>query len=78
MRPGRGAPGELAGLAQELQGLLAVAHDVQRAADLVLLECLPGHQHVGRVVLDQQHVRRSTAGHQDAAPVARRPGWQYP
>src|SRR5262249_11666881 len=40
------------------QGLLAVAHDVERVADLVLLERLLGHEDVARVVLDQQLLDR--------------------
>src|ERR1700739_2990592 len=55
VKPGGGARdlGIIAGLAQEVHGLLAVTNDVQVVAYLIVLEGLPGHQHVTRVVFDQ-------------------------
>ena len=41
---------------QEVQGLLAVAHDMQGMADPVVLEGLPCHQLIAGIVLDEQHV----------------------
>ena len=51
---------------QELQRLLAVVYHVQLVAYLVMLERLAGHQHIARIVFDQQHI-----DHLRAAAVSR-------
>jgi DNA-binding IclR family transcriptional regulator len=65
---------ELTGPAHEVQRLLAVGHHVQRVADLVELEGLPGHEDVARVVLDQEHVdQRAAVGVSHRSPYLPRP-----
>ena len=56
IRPGPGRTGEVAGPAQEAHRLLTVADHMQRAGHPGCLEGFPCHQHVPRIVLDQQDV----------------------
>jgi hypothetical protein len=64
---GPGHVGEAAPPAQELQGLLAIAHHMQLIAYPVMRKGFFRYQHVAGVVLDQQHVdslKRGSGGHE--------------
>src|SRR5262245_51041042 len=50
------------GVAQEAHRLLAISYDVQLQAKVMLLEGVPGQQHVAGVVLDQENF--DGAGHE--------------
>jgi hypothetical protein len=59
---GPGHVSEVIGAAQEPHRLLTVADDVQLQAQVMVLEGVPGQQHVSEVVLDQENIGGAEQG----------------